>query len=86
MNDLSERLKVLLSAAPTYLIIISGVLTALAEELPDAPRWIVTVAAWLATAVLIIRRVTPVPPAERGLLPKTPAAAFPPYEGEGPLV
>lgn len=78
MSDLIARARVVLRAAPTWLTAVSVVLTAAAREIStvapdggeDVVRWLVTAAAWLASAVAIIRRVTPVPAQERGVLPK----------------
>lgn len=76
MSDLLARARVVVRAAPTWLTAVSVVLTAAAGEISrlapdggqDVVRWLVTVAAWLASAVLVIRRVTPVPADERGIL------------------
>ncbi len=76
MNDLLARTRVVLRAAPTWLTAISVALTAAASEIgrlapsggDDVVRWCVTVAAWLTSAVAIIRRVSPVDQSERGLL------------------
>lgn len=78
MSDLIARARVVVRAAPTWLTAVSVVLTAAAREIStvapdggeDVVRWLVTAAAWLASAVAIIRRVTPVPAQERGVLPK----------------
>lgn len=79
MSKFIERVKVVLTAAPTYLVAIAGFLTAVREEaidqLPEA--WQVPAASAITqalviigTAVLIIRQVTPVPPEQRGVLPR----------------
>lgn len=73
MNPIDKtlaRLKVILTAAVTYLVLAATVLTIVSESLPAAPGTIAKVLAWLGTAVLIIRRVTPVLPDERGVLPQ----------------
>lgn len=78
MTDLIARARVVLRAAPTWLTAVSVVLTAAAHEIStvapsgseDVVRWLLTAAAWLASAVSIIRRVTPVAAGERGVLPR----------------
>lgn len=75
MTDLIARARVVLRAAPTWLTAAAVILTAAAHEIStlapsggeDVVRWLVTAAAWLTSAVAIIRRVTPVPAAQRGL-------------------
>lgn len=82
---MSERLRqfwakvvVVLRAAPTWLTAAAVVLTTSAEEigglLPDGGealgQLVVRVVAWIGAAIVIIRRVTPVAPDERGLLPQ----------------
>lgn len=78
LKQLVDRIVVILKAAPTYLVLASTVLTIIADELakilptPWADRLtalVITVTAALAAIVAIIRRVTPVAPAERGILP-----------------
>ncbi len=77
MDDLLARVRVVLRAAPTWLTAAAVVLTAAAHEIStiapaggeDVVRWLVTAAGWLASAVMIIRRVTPVDASDRGLLP-----------------
>jgi hypothetical protein len=77
--DLITRARVVLTAAVTWLVAASAVVTIFAEEitevLPDDwqgpfARTVVVVLAVLTAAVNIIRRVTPVLPAQRGLLPE----------------
>lgn len=65
------RVLVVLKAAPTWLVALSTVVTIVASEvdIPAVAEWSVKVVGWLGVAVAIIRRVTPVLPAERGLLP-----------------
>ena len=66
------RVRVVLTSLVTYLLIASSILTIVAEELPGpAAEWIGRAVVWLATAVTIIRRVTPVLPEDRGLVPPT---------------
>lgn len=80
LKRLRDRIVVILKAAPTYLVLASTVLTVIADELakilptPWAERLtalVITVTAALAAAIAIIRRVTPVLPEERGILPVT---------------
>lgn len=71
------KVRVVLSAAVTYITIITVAATAFVNQfgnlLPDNWHWLID---WilkavvvLAGAVTIIRRVTPVLPSERGILP-----------------
>lgn len=78
LKRLWARIVVILKAAPTYLVLASTVLTVIADELakvlptPWAERltaWVITITAALAAAIAIIRRVTPVLPEERCILP-----------------
>lgn len=78
MTNFLLRVKVVLTALPTYLTAATAVVVIAREEivgvLPeawqgDASEIIVTVLAVLAAATNVIRRVTPVLPADRGLLP-----------------
>jgi len=71
------RLRVLLNAAPTYLVAAAIVVTAVSSEIADAfPGNAATVVTKIAGYLLagigaatgIVRRVTPVLPAERGLI------------------
>lgn len=75
MTKTIERLRVILTAAVTWLVAIAAVLTIvageLATELGDAApvvTWIARVVVWIGVAVAIIRQVTPVLPAARGIL------------------
>lgn len=79
MTQLWLKILVVLKAAPTYLAVFTLLLTVFAEEiiplLPDNPAaliagWIAVALAWVAAIVRVISRVTPVAPADRGLLPK----------------
>lgn len=73
------RLKVIIKALPTWLAVVALAAPMVAEEAASvlpAP-WsahvtavLLTVAAVAAAVVRTIQRVTPVLPAERGLLPK----------------
>jgi hypothetical protein len=77
MKNLLARVRVVLTAAPTYLTAAATAIALAREEIaatfPTAAepiaRWAVPVAAALLCAARIIRRVTPVLPEERGLLP-----------------
>lgn len=76
VQGVMARAKVVIKAAPTWLIAIAAALTAAAHELgallPGQAEWWawpIRIAGWLGAAAAIIRRVTPVPPEERGLLP-----------------
>lgn len=75
---LIDRARVVLTAAPTYLVGASAVVTIVADEvakvLPAGQATTVgavtvRVVAILGAAVAIVRRVTPVVDGERGLLP-----------------
>lgn len=80
MKKLLARTRVLLSAAPTWLAGAGVVVGALSEEiakaLPDGPvddtvtQIGVVVLGAIAAATAIVRRVTPVFGADRGLLPR----------------
>jgi hypothetical protein len=63
-------LLVVLRALPTRLVAVAGVATLLAEQLPGGPvaEWAARIAAWTLAAAAIIGRVTPVAPAQRGVL------------------
>lgn len=76
MPELIEKAKVVASAAVTYLTAAAVLITVAHEEIAgllpegqaeDVGRWVVVLLGWLAAAVTIIRRVTPVDPTERGL-------------------
>lgn len=77
MSKFWKRVKVILTAAPTYLTGAAAVVAVLAEEiakvLPQHAEPIgalaLTVTGWLTCAITIIRRVTPVSRSERGVLP-----------------
>lgn len=79
MNKFLARVVVVLKAAPTYLTAIAAVVPLIAGDLAkvmpdqaeDITAWAIRIAAWLTAAALIIRRVTPVDKADRGLLPPT---------------
>lgn len=72
------RAVVLAHAAPTFIVAASALLTyATAELAPLLPAGWLEVAghvvgyalAWVGAAAAIVRRVSPVPPAKRGILP-----------------
>ncbi len=80
MKNLHQRLEVIATAAVTWIVVASTVLTVVAEELGNlfadgqaatVIRVLLRIVAALGAAVTIIRRVTPVLKAERGLLPTT---------------
>jgi len=83
------RLRVVLSTAVTYLVTLSAVLVIVAGELGSVagiPAGVVqalgaTISA-LGVAITIIRRVTPVLPAARGLLPPPAMIHTTAYEAE----
>jgi hypothetical protein len=70
------RLKVILTAAPTYLTSAAAIVTIFASEIAEIipgqaegiTEGAVVVVGVLTVAINIIRRVTPVLPSERGLL------------------
>lgn len=83
MSKLAARILVVLKAAPTYLVAAGAVVTIVADELAkalpngwqdNAVQIGGAVAGVIAAATAIIRRVTPVVEAERGLLPVAPVA------------
>lgn len=80
LRRLAAQAKVILKAAPTWLTAAAVVLTVLNDEigglLPEGAAEtfgtiVVTAGAWIGAAINIIRRVTPVLPEERGVLPNT---------------
>lgn len=78
ITALLARIKVVASAAVTWLVFAGLLLSQLATQVgdlgpvgADVARWIGVAVAWLASATLIIRRVSPVlDTAQRGILPK----------------
>lgn len=82
MSKLMAKVKVVLTALPTYMtaaaIAITLIAHQLAEVLPDKAagivQWSAIIAGFLTTAVTVITRVTPVLPSQRGLLPQGPPA------------
>jgi len=77
MNETLERLKTLFTAAPTWLVLAAAIVVevrdSIAEVFPGIGEDVAGIAApilaVLAVAVLIVRRVTTVIKADRGLLP-----------------
>jgi hypothetical protein len=73
-----EGTKVVFSAAVTWLVFASAVVTIASEEIAavvgegtaeDVTAWSLRILAVLGAAIGIIRRVTPVLPEDRGILP-----------------
>lgn len=77
MSNLIARIRVLLTAAPTWITAFSTIVVAFSDEISAAfpasneevARWSLIVLAALTAAGNIVRRVTPVLAGERGLLP-----------------
>ena len=72
MSNLLEKFNTLLRAVPTWITLATVVLTAAlqvaeGEGLNAAAAWIATALVVVGAAAAIVRRVTPVPKAERGL-------------------
>lgn len=70
---LPARARTLFSAAVSWILVANGVVIVVVTELdgkiPEAwMRWLLVVASVLGTAVAIVRRVSPVPAEERGLV------------------
>ena len=81
MNANAERIRVIASAAVTWLVAASvfvsasapAVVSLLAEgDAATVTEWSVRTVAWLLGAAAIIRRVTPVEPSARGILNPQP--------------
>ena len=77
MNKLIARIKVLASAANTWLVAIALIVpiavSEIAQELPSDKAEVVTkwggkLIAWIGVAIAIVRRSTPVIKSQRGLL------------------
>ena len=69
-----DKARVILSSAVTYItaltVVLQFVLTQeVVADIPNAAQYITQAIAFLGGVVLVIRRVTPVPSEERGLLP-----------------
>lgn len=82
-NKILARVKVVVTAAPTYLVGAAAVVTAFSEEIAKilpagageaVARVALVVLSAIAAAIAIIRRVTPVLAIQRGLLPQGPPA------------
>lgn len=90
MTETAARLRVITTAAVTWMVATSVALSAVAPALgdltasPEVATWALRAAGWLTSAVVIIRRVTPVPPAARGIIPRTDVPAFGAAEIEQP--
>jgi hypothetical protein len=65
-----DRVAVLAKTAVTYLVIASGIVTTILAtvDIPVVTQWGGVALTWIAAAISIIRRVTPVPAEERGLV------------------
>lgn len=94
MSKLFTRIKVVLKAAPTYLILASTAISLtsaqVAELLPgqaeDIARWTAPIVTALAVIVVIVRSVTTVLPEHRNLTTNVPYAPVPPVPaGEVPF-
>lgn len=72
LKKLIARARVVLTAAPTYLIAASAAVQEFANEVPggEVAHVASRVASVLAAAVVVLRRYNPAPRDERGLLPK----------------
>jgi len=75
-----DKTRALLAALPAQLAAVQSLLTVVAAEvvpqLPDglavkATAWLVLAAGWVATAIAVVSRVTPVPAEARGLVLET---------------
>lgn len=79
MNQILDRVAVIASSAVTYLMALALGITAAAGEISQAApeggetvvQWAIIALTGISTAIAAIRRVTPVPPDERGILPPT---------------
>lgn len=83
MSNLIARIKVLFNAAPTYLAAAGVIIALLADEIgklapsgwqDNAVQILGVLAAIVASATAIVRRVTPVAPEQRGLIVPPPKA------------
>lgn len=93
MNKLIARIKVILTAFPTYASVVAVVLTFVGAQVAehfdgDVSKWITKVVAGLVAvigaAIAIVRRVTTVLPEQRGILPQADAPAVVPIDMSGP--
>lgn len=94
MSKLMAKVKVVLTALPTYMtaaaVIITIAANQLAELLPDKTagivQWSATIVGFLTAAIAVIRKVTPVLPSQTGLLPQgPPAPPIVPIEMDPPI-
>lgn len=97
MSKLITRIKVVLTAAPTYLVLFSTAVSLASKEISDLlpgqaesiARWTAPIVTALAVAVVIVRSVTTVLPEHRNLttnVPYVPAAQpAEPAPGEVPF-
>lgn len=78
LKNMWRRVVVVLKAAPTWMLMISTVITVASPQivdlLPDSLNAVVTkyttiIVGMLGSAIILIRRLTPVLPNERGILP-----------------
>lgn len=58
-----------MTAAVTWLTFAGAVAVIVADEVPGASGWALRIAAVIGTAISIIRRVEPVIPERRGVIP-----------------
>lgn len=89
MEHLTARVRVVLTAVVTWLVVASAVLVVVAEELTAAigathpvVTWILQAIVVLGVAISIITRVTPVLPAAHGLLAPPITTPVTPREAE----
>jgi hypothetical protein len=73
--DVLKRARVLATHLLTWLLILQTILTAAVasgnlDQFPEILRWCVVILAGVGSAIAVIRKVTPVPKNQRGLLPK----------------
>lgn len=85
LKEFGQRVVVVLKAAPTYLVAISTAITIFSEEiaalLPETldltvAKYATIAVGFIGAVIAIIRRVTPVLPQERGLLPGPPPEGY----------
>lgn len=85
LKKLWQRIVVVLGAAPTWLLAASTTVTIFSEEivavLPDeldfqVAKYATIIVGALTAAITLIRRLTPVLPNERGLLPGPPPEGY----------
>lgn len=92
MSKLIARIKVILTAFPTYATAAAVVLTFVGAQIADnfdgdIAKWITRIVAGLVTAIgvaiAVVRHVTTVLPAQRGILPQAAAPAVVPIDMTG---